>query len=75
MYIKVDVMAGSREESVKKVADDSFEVSVREKPERNLANRRVLELIQREFGGTGLKLKIISGHHSPRKIISVDGLT
>jgi uncharacterized protein YggU (UPF0235/DUF167 family) len=72
MYIKVDVTVGAKRESVTKTGPDSFAVSVREKAERNMANRRVLELIRSEFGGTGVLVKIISGHHSPRKILAVE---
>jgi len=72
MYIKVEVVAGAKEEILRKTSSDSFIISVREKAERNAANRRVLELIQREFGGKRMTVKIISGHHSSRKIISID---
>ncbi len=72
MYIKVEVLAEANREEVVKTAPDSFSISVREKAERNEANRRVLQIIRQEFGGAGIMVKIISGHHSPRKIISVD---
>ena len=72
MYIKVEVLAGAKEESVEKTGCDSFVISVREKAEQNSANRRILELIRTEFGGRGVVVKIISGHHSPRKILSVE---
>jgi len=71
VYIKVEVLAGVKEETVEKTATDSFVISVREKAERNMANRKVLELIRRELGGR-VAVKIISGHHSPRKILSVE---
>lgn len=72
MYIKVEVTAGAKEEYVNKTDKDSFLISVREKALQNMANRRVLELIRREFGGKNVIVKIISGHHSPRKILSVE---
>lgn len=72
MYIKVEVLVGAKEEYVKKTGSDSFVISVREKAEQNSANRRVLELIRRELGGRGVLIKIISGHHSPRKILGVE---
>ena len=72
MYLKVEVIAGAKEESIKKTGSDSFAVCVREKAEQNMANRRVLELIRREFGGQRVIVKIISGHHSPNKILSVE---
>lgn len=74
MYVKIEVAAGAREESVKKTGADSFLVSVREKAERNLANRRVAKLIREYFGGAGgrVAVKIVSGHRSPRKILTVE---
>lgn len=72
MYIRIDATTEAKRELVKKTGPDSFDVSVREKPERNMANRRILELVRCEFGGTGVMVKIISGHRSPRKIISVE---
>lgn len=75
MYIKVEVIAGTKEEYVKKTGSDSFVISVREKAEQNMANRRVLELVRGEFGGRGVMVKIVSGHHSPRKILSVEKLS
>lgn len=50
---------------------DHFEVSVRELAERNLANRRIIELVARHFKLPVGKVRIISGHHSPSKILNV----
>jgi len=72
VYIKVEVLAGAREESVRETGPDYFFISVREKAEQNSANRRVLELIRGKFGGQGTLVKIVSGHRSPRKIFSVE---
>ncbi len=72
MYIKVRVKADAKHELVTKKARDHFEIFVKEKAERNMANRRVCELIAREYVIPIGKVKIISGHHSPSKILSVD---
>jgi len=72
MYIKVKVTAGSRNETLKKITDDHFEVSVKEKAERNMANKRVTEMIAIFFKLPIGKVKIISGHHSPGKILTVE---
>lgn len=71
MYIKVKVSAGAKKEKFIKKSDDHFEISVREPAERNLANKRVLELVREYFTGYN-KAKIVGGHHSPSKIISLD---
>lgn len=71
MYLKIKVVAGSKKETVEKIKDDEYRVSVREPAERNLANNRVRELIAREYSIPIGKVKIISGHQSPSKILSL----
>lgn len=82
MYIKVKVTTGAKREKFVKKGKDHFDVSVKELPERNMANRRVIELVREYFkarlndNGVGQvyngKVRIVSGHHSPSKIISLD---
>lgn len=69
MYVKLHVVTNTKKEKLEKISEDHFEVWVKEKAERNMANRRVIEIMKEHFN-TG-KIKIISGHHSPSKIISV----
>ncbi|MEK9182082.1 MAG: DUF167 family protein [Patescibacteria group bacterium] len=73
MYIKVRVFAGSKKEEFKKISKTHFEARVREKAERNMANRKIIDLVRRHFGAVG-DVRIINGHHSPSKILSVDGI-
>ena len=72
MYIKVEVLTGAKKEKCERTSADSFCISVREKAEQNQANRRVLEIIRQQFGDKNVSVKIVSGHHSPRKILSVE---
>ena len=72
MYIKIRVYPESKNEAFIKESPDHFEVRVREKAEQNQANRRGLELVREHFGR--VQVRIVSGHHSPSKIISVDGV-
>lgn len=71
MYIHVKVQAGAKSESFEKVKEDHFELRVKESAERNLANKRVLELVRSNFP-EAKRVRIISGHQSPSKLISVD---
>lgn len=73
MYIKVRVYAGGSKEEFKKISDTHFEITVKEKAERNMANRKVIELVRQHFKSAG-DVRIINGHHSPSKILSVDGV-
>ncbi len=71
MLIHVKVNAGEKKEKFEELSDTRFEASVREKPERNMANSRVLELVARYFEVSSGSIKIIIGHHSPSKILEV----
>ncbi len=70
MYIKVKIIAGARKELVEKVSDDHYNISVKQKAENNNANTRLLEIMHKEYPNSIIRL--ISGHHSPSKIISID---
>lgn len=72
MYIRVRVFAGMKKEFVRKVKENSFEISVKLPAKQNLANRRVMELMAREFKIPSGKVKMVSGYHSPGKILSVN---
>lgn len=70
MYIKVKIIAGARKESIEKISEDHYNISVIEKAENNRANKRLLEIIKKEHPNS--IIKIISGHHSPSKILSIE---
>ena len=72
MYIHVKALAGAKKEVLNRKTDDHFEISVKEKAERNMANQRIMEIVAESFSLPMGKVKIISGHHSPSKILSVD---
>jgi len=71
MYIKVRVNAGAKKEVVVKKGESEFLISVREPAERNLANHRICELIANHFKLPAKSVRIISGHHSPTKILDI----
>jgi len=71
MYIKVKVFPKSKKESFVVISENKFEIKVKEKAERNSANKRVVELIAEYFEIEQKKVKIVSGHHSPSKMLSV----
>jgi len=72
MYIKVKVTPHSKKEHIERVSDDTFVVSVKEPAERNLANNRIIEMIAEEFKIVRGKVRIVNGHHSRSKILTVD---
>jgi uncharacterized protein YggU (UPF0235/DUF167 family) len=71
MYVKVVVYAGVKKEIVKEIGEGRFEVRVKEPAEQNLANARVRQLMAEQHNVPLNQVRIISGHHSSRKILSV----
>ena len=71
MYIKVRAKTGAKNESVHRVSAEHFEISVREKPKNNLANHRTIALIAAELGVAPAKIRIVKGHRSPSKTLSI----
>lgn len=72
MYIHVKVTAGAKKETWKEKSSDHFEVSVKEKAERNMANSRVLALVASHFKVPVNKVRIINGHKHPSKLLVID---
>ena len=78
MYIHVKVTAGARREFInpRRMAGqellDHFEISVCEKAERNMANKKVLELVAQYFKVPIKKVRIVNGHHHSSKLLIVE---
>lgn len=70
MYIKVFVTPDAKREKVEEKGDMLL-VSVREQASGNRANDRVRELVALRFGQPLGKVRILTGHHSRGKMISV----
>lgn len=70
MYLKVFVTPDAKKEKVEEKGD-SLLISVREPAEQNLANDRVRELVALRLGVSTGKVRILTGHHSRSKMISV----
>lgn len=71
MHIKVRVSTGAKKDEVTELAPDTLVVLTRAKPERNEANRRMLELVAEHLGVEVGKIRLIHGHHSPAKILEI----
>lgn len=72
MYVKVKVTPDAKKEKFERKSEELFEISVKEKAKQNMANDRVRELMAQHFGMVKGDIKIISGHRSPNKIISIN---
>ena len=71
MYVKVLVHTEAKTECIKKISEDSYEISTRVPAENNRANRKIIEMLCKfdpEIVGT---VRIVSGHHNTHKILDI----
>ncbi|MES2060158.1 MAG: DUF167 domain-containing protein [Patescibacteria group bacterium] len=71
MLIHIKIQPESKEDKVIMKSDNSYIVYVREKAERNQANIKMRSLLATHFKVDLGKVKIITGHHAPSKIIDI----
>jgi uncharacterized protein YggU (UPF0235/DUF167 family) len=71
-YVHAKVTAGARKESLIQRSEDHFDISVKEKAERNMANARVITLMAGHFGVPAGNVRIVNGHRHPSKLLVVE---
>ncbi|MBI4120779.1 MAG: DUF167 domain-containing protein [Parcubacteria group bacterium] len=71
MYVHVTVTPNAKKEEVVEVKELYFTVKVKEPAKENRANTRVREIIAEHFGVVVEGVRIVNGHHHPKKLISV----
>jgi uncharacterized protein YggU (UPF0235/DUF167 family) len=71
MYVRVAVYPSAKRESFIEQGPHRFEVKVKEPAERNLANKRIKELLAEHYKTTEQKVRLVSGHQNSRKIFAV----
>ncbi len=72
MYIRVNVNTSAKKESIVMKSTDHFDISVKEKAERNMANKRVIEILALYLKVSKGKIRIINGHKHPHKLLVID---
>ncbi len=72
MLIKVKVFPASKKEKIIKKSEDSFEVRVKAKPIKGLANRAVVEVLSLYFKVSASKIKLIKGVRQRNKIFEIE---
>lgn len=70
MYIKVFVTPGAKREKVEEKGEELL-ISVREEAQGNRANDRVREIVAERTGALLGKVRILTGHRSRAKMISI----
>lgn len=73
MYVRVRVHPNAKKESVERKSETEFDIMVKEPAKMNMANKRVVGIIAKEFGIREKDVRIISGHHARSKILSING--
>ncbi|MDO8429788.1 MAG: DUF167 domain-containing protein [bacterium] len=71
MKIFVKAKPGSKLEKVRKVSENHFEISVRERPRDGKANLAILDALAEYFKISKSKLRIVSGHAAKNKIVEI----
>ena len=71
MQISVRVEAGAKREGVEALPKNRFRIKVKPKAEQGAANERAIELLAKHLKVPISKVRILRGHHSPSKIVSV----
>ncbi|MEM7816863.1 MAG: DUF167 domain-containing protein [Candidatus Aenigmatarchaeota archaeon] len=71
MLIKVKVFPNSKKEEIIQNSNDSFFIKVKEKAEKNLANKRVVEILANHFKVPAFKIKLTKGSKQPNKIFEI----
>jgi uncharacterized protein YggU (UPF0235/DUF167 family) len=72
MYIKARVYSQSKNASLETKDDVRFVIKVKEKAEGNRANTRAREMLAEHFKIPLPAVRIVSGHHSPSKLFSIN---
>ena len=71
MHIKVFVTPSAKRESIEEKSEGILAVSVKEPAQGNHANTRVREIIALRLSVPLGKVRILTGHHSRSKLVSV----
>ncbi len=72
MLIHVKVTSDANKENLEKIRDTSFKISVKDPAQNNRANKRIIEILSDYFNIPTSKIKIITGHHMPGKILDIE---
>lgn len=71
MYLKVRVKAKQKNESLEFLDNQTAIISVKEKPQNNQANQRIIAILKKHFQNPDGGIHIINGHHSPIKLLRI----
>ncbi len=70
-FLKIKVYANSKKNAIIQNRPDAFEIFVKAKAQKGLANTQAIKLLADKLGEKPKKLKIIKGSKSPAKIVKI----
>jgi len=71
MFIKIKVYPCCKTEEIIKKSEDSYEIKIKEKPEKGLANKAIISALAVYFGMPEKNIRIIKGFKERNKIIEI----
>lgn len=72
MYIKIIAHVNSKKEEIKEIKEAHFEIWLKEKAEKNMANKKIIQILADFFKISAKNIRIVNGHHHPHKLLVVD---
>lgn len=71
MLIKVKVFPNSKKEEIIKKSEDNFEIKIKEKALKGLANRAVISTLSSYFKIPTLRIRLVKGFKERNKIFEI----
>lgn len=71
LRIKLKVITRAKKEELLRLSEGSYRIKVLSPPEKGKANKRIVEMLSKEFGVKKRDIKIVSGETANRKIIEI----
>ncbi len=72
--LSLKVVPGSSRDEIVGWLGDSLKVKVKAPPEKGRANEAVVALLAERLGVDASTISVVSGHGSPAKIVTINGL-
>lgn len=74
MKIYITAKPGSKKESVEKISENVFKVSVKERPEGGKANEAIEKALADYFNISSSRVRIVAGLSSRKKAVEINSL-
>lgn len=72
MYVKVRAVPSAKKELILEMGSRELAIHVKEPAERNMANRRIIQILCEFYNVPGRSIQMLSGFRSPNKIFSIE---